>query len=162
MLTQTNTRTVFLDCDGVLGDFDSHALSIFGMPSRQYEDTFGTPMFWRTLREYEAGFYRTMPRMQDADVLFEAVRHLKPVILTGCPLGGWAEPQKMEWAAEHFPGTKMITCMSAQKRSYMKPGDILVDDYLKYRDLWLEASGIFVHHQSAEQSVAALHDLGVI
>jgi hypothetical protein len=155
-------RTLFLDCDGVLADFDSHALSIFGIPSREFENLFGTSTFWRVLQEYQAGFYRTMPRMPDALVLFEAVEHLKPIILTGCPLGGWAEPQKMEWAAEHFPGTKMITCMSAEKRSHMKPGDILVDDYLKYRHLWEEAGGVFVHHTSADSSIAALYDLGVL
>jgi hypothetical protein len=132
------------------------------MQPRRFEDLFGTPTFWRVLSEHEGVFYRTMPLMWDVWVLFEAVKHLNPVILTGCPLGGWAEPQKMEWAEEHFPGTKMITCMSAEKRTYMKPGDILVDDYLKYRHLWEEAGGIFVHHESADKSIDALYDLGVL
>jgi len=27
--------------------------------------------------------------------LFEAVAPMRPVILTGCPRGGWAQPQKL-------------------------------------------------------------------
>jgi len=38
----------------------------------------------------------------------------------------------------------------------MKPGDIIIDDYLKYRHLWVEAGGIFIHHISAVESLAAL------
>lgn len=77
--------------------------------------------------------------MPDAQRLFDAVKHLEPVILTGCPHGGWAESQKQEWAAEHFPGTRVTTCLSIDKRLYMRPGDVLVDDYLKYRQRWEEA-----------------------
>jgi hypothetical protein len=68
--------------------------------------------------------------------LFEAVRHLDPIILTGLPRGNWAAPQKVRWAAEHFPDTRIITCLAADKRRHAREGDILVDDTLKYRDLW--------------------------
>ena len=51
--------------------------------------------------------------------------------------------------------------MSEDKRMHMKPGDVLVDDYLKYRDLWIEAGGIFVHHRSAAETLQDLAELGV-
>jgi hypothetical protein len=62
----------------------------------------------------------------------------------------------MAWAKEHFPGTKMITCASRDKSRHMKPGDVLVDDYLKYRHLWEAAGGVFIHHTSAKASLEAL------
>lgn len=151
---------LFLDCDGVLADFDSAFATQFGHPPRVYEAQKGSNTFWRDIQHEAKDFYRHLPLMADARALYDAVAHLRPIILTGCPLGGWAEPQKLAWAAEHFPGVPMITCMSKDKRTYCRPGDILVDDYLKYRDLWEGAGGIFIHHTSAASSLAALAALG--
>jgi hypothetical protein len=94
--------------------------------------------------------------MPDAHELFDAVKHLDPVILTGLPLGQWAAPQKVRWAAGHFPGTKILTVMAADKRKHCNAGDVLVDDMLKHRHLWEAAGGIFVHHKSARESLAEL------
>jgi hypothetical protein len=94
--------------------------------------------------------------------LYQAVAHLNPILLTGCPDGGWAEPQKIAWAAHHFPRAKIITCRSKDKSLYIqKPGDVLVDDYLRYKHLWEQAGGIFVHHVSAKRSIAHLEKLGL-
>jgi len=154
-------QQLFLDCDGVLADFDKAAGKIFGMPPREAEEQIGTSQFWAKIR-HQRGFYRHLELMPDARELFNAVAHLGPVILTGCPIGGWAEAQKVEWAAEHFPGTKIITCLSAEKREHMHPGDVLVDDYLKYRLRWEEAGGIFIHHTSAQSTLAALERMGML
>lgn len=153
-------RQIFLDCDGVLADFDTLANDIFGCDSRLAESELGSKEFWRRLREH-GSFYRDLPLLPDALKLYQGVAHLHPKILTGCPVGGWAEPQKVAWAAHHFPSVDIITCMSRNKRDHMNPGDILVDDYLKYRDLWIEAGGIFVHHTSAQNSLQQLSALGV-
>ena len=152
---------LFLDCDGVLADFDRAAEAIFHMPAPQAQQQLGQKHFWNTLRRHE-DFYGTLPLLPDALKLFRAVEHLNPIILTGCPLGGWAEAQKHRWAATHFPGTRMITCMSREKRLHMKPGDILVDDFLKYRELWEDAGGIFIHHTSADRTITQLIRLGLL
>jgi hypothetical protein len=44
----------------------------------------------------------------------------------------------------------------------MRPGDILIDDFDKYRDLWIKAGGIFIHHTSAVASIHALRELGIL
>jgi 5'(3')-deoxyribonucleotidase len=147
---------LFLDCDGVLADFDAAFKAAFGHEPRDYESSRGSSVFWRDIRNDAPEFYRNLPLMPDARELFDAVKHLRPIILTGCPMGGWAEAQKIAWAAEHFPGTPMITCMSRDKRVFCQPGDILVDDLLRYRDRWIEAGGVFVHHTSAKSTLAAL------
>ena len=153
-----------IDADGVLANFDALAEQIFGMNTREYEDKHGTSNFWNLLHAH-GSFYRDLPLMPDAMELWNAVKHLNPIILTGCPehpVPNWSQPQKMAWAAEHFPEAKMITTVSRLKRDHMeKPGDILVDDYLKYRHLWEEAGGIFVHHTSAQDSIEQLRALGV-
>ena len=68
----------------------------------------------------------------------------------------------MEWAAEHFPSVQRIACASSDKRLHMKPGDVLVDDYLKYQHLWEEAGSIFIHHTSAKASIAKLIEIGML
>ena len=151
---------IFLDCDGVLADFELVATNIFGKTTHEAERELGDVEFWRRIRS-SGEFYRNLPLMPDAVELFEALSHLKPILLTGCPKGGWAEPQKVEWAAEHFPGTPIITCESRNKRLHLTPGDILVDDFLKYRDLWIAAGGIFVHHSSAKDTLRQLAALGI-
>ena len=146
---------VFLDCDGVLADFDAHGLAYFGMPPREAEKRLGQKEFWRQL-EARGDFYRSMPLMSDARELYEGVRHLNPTILTGCPRGNWAEAQKVAWAAEHFPGVPIITCRSADKRAHAKPGDILIDDWPEHRHRWIEMGGHFIMHADAATSLAAL------
>jgi hypothetical protein len=149
---------LYLDCDGVLADFDKAATELLKMPPRQFEKRFGPPEFWKRLARHP-DFYGSLPLMPDAMILFEAVRHLDPIILTGLPRGNWAAPQKVRWAAEHFPGTRIITCLAADKRRHARDGDILVDDTLKYRDLWTGAGGTFVHHRDAKTSIEELRRL---
>ena len=85
---------LFLDLDGVLADFDAGAKRLFGMSSRAFEDKYGKREFWRRLANAK-DFYATLPLMPDARLLFDAVKHLDPTILTGLPLGNWAAPQKV-------------------------------------------------------------------
>lgn len=151
---------LYLDCDGVLADFDRGATELLGMPPRVYEKRRGIGAFWRELARHP-DFYGSLPLMPDAMELFDAVRHLHPVILTGLPRGTWAAPQKVRWAAEHFQDTRILTVMAVDKRNHAQQGDILVDDQVKHAHLWEGAGGIFVHHRDAASTIAALADLGV-
>ena len=150
-------RQLYLDCDGVLADFDSGATAILGMKPKAFEHRHGLGRFWQKLAQ-APDFYFSLPLLPDAMQLFDAVKHLDPIILTGLPRGNWAADQKMRWAAEHFPGVRMITCMARDKRNHARDGDVLVDDMEKYRHLWEQAGGIFVHHRSAAESIEALRD----
>ena len=151
---------LYLDCDGVLADFDKAATQLLGMPPRTYEQRHGVPAFWKELARHP-DFYGSLPLMPDAMRLFEAVRHLEPVILTGLPRGKWAAPQKVRWAARHFPGTRIITVMAVDKRKHAQVGDVLVDDQLRHAHLWEEVGGLFIHHREAESTLTQLASLGV-
>ena len=146
---------LFLDADGVLADFDQGAKRLLGMSPKQYIARHGRGAFWKRLASARH-FYGTLPQMPDAQILFGAVRHLKPTILTGLPLGNWAAPQKVEWAAEHFPGVPIVTCMARDKHKHMHPGDVLVDDREKHRAEYEAAGVVFVHHKNAEDSLFQL------
>ena len=152
---------LFLDCDGVLADFDRYATDVLELPPREFERRQGRKEFWRRIATHPDFFFR-LPLMPDARELWDAVAHLSPVILTGVPLGDWAAPQKMRWAAQHFPGARVVTTLARAKREHMEaPGDILVDDSLSFRGLWEEAGGVFVHHRNAQDTLVQLRALGL-
>lgn len=148
-------RQLYLDCDGVLADFDAGVRKIVGMAPQEFIDKRGMGTFWKKLATHP-DFYATLPLMPDAMELFDAVKRLHPTILTGLPRGNWAAPQKVQWAAQHFPGTKILTVMAVDKRNHCTEGDVLVDDTLKHRNLWEEAGGVFIHHKNARESLAEL------
>lgn len=154
---------LFLDCDGVLADFDKRAEEILGMRSREFEAIHGSKAFWKTIYSTPDFFYG-LDKMPDADKLVDAVKHLDPVILTGKPYGGWAEGQKLRWRDEHFPDLPMIVCLSKDKFTHMHhdKDNILVDDTLKYAHIWEEAGGTFIHHTSAEDSIRQLQYLRIL
>lgn len=149
------SRQLYLDCDGVLADFDAGAERLLGMKPKTFAERYNLGKMWAKLAQ-APNFYGTLPLMPGAVRLFEAVRHLEPVILTGLPRGGWAAPQKVAWAAEHFPGTRIITCMAVDKREHCAEGDVLVDDMLKHRALWEGVGGIFIHHRNVDNTLREL------
>ena len=146
---------LFLDADGVLADFDEGARRLLGMTVREYERKHGRGAFWKRLAQAE-NFYGALPEMADARLLFDAVKHLEPTILTGLPLGNWAAPQKVKWAAEHFPGVPIITCMARDKHKHMHSGDVLVDDRENHRAAYEAAGVVFVHHKNAGDTLRQL------
>jgi 5'(3')-deoxyribonucleotidase len=149
------TPRLFLDADGVLADFDHGARKLLGIRPKEFIAKHGRGTFWKRLANAQ-NFYGTLPEMPDARRLFDAVKHLEPTILTGLPLGRWAAPQKIEWAAEHFPGVPIITCMARDKHKHMHSGDVLVDDREKHRADYEAAGVIFVHHKNAEDTLRQL------
>ena len=146
---------LFLDADGVLADFDHGAQRLLGMTPKAFIAKHGRGAFWKRLANAR-NFYGSLPEMPDAQLLFEAVKHLKPTILTGLPMGNWAAPQKVKWAAEHFSGVPIITCMARDKHKHMHPGDVLVDDRENHRESYEAHGVVFIHHRNARDSIGQL------
>ncbi|CAM9710287.1 unnamed protein product, partial [Hapterophycus canaliculatus] len=103
--------------------------------------------------------------MEDGRELWNGVSGLRPTILTGLPMGNWAEPQKAgrphrKWCkrelGEHVP---VITCMSRDKHIYCRAGNVLIDDRASLAEAWERAGGVFIHHTSASSSLAKLKTL---
>jgi 5'(3')-deoxyribonucleotidase len=151
--------TLFLDMDGVLADFDAGVLAVLGMNAVQYTAAHGTGAFWQDLISKAPHLYADLPMVPHAVDLYSALCAYNPVILTGahfrsnpCKI---AEVDKRQWLAENFPGTNsaqsMIACRSMDKCRYIRhPGDVLVDDRLKYASLWVAAGGTFIHYADPE------------
>lgn len=156
---------IFLDCDGVLADFDLYASEILGMPPREFEAQKGDSRLWEILYSTKDYFFN-LPKMVDADELVNGVleRGYEPIILTGIPSkegSDWAIDQKQRWRRKHYPDLKMITCKSKDKLLHMVEGkhNILIDDWPKWRHLWEEGGGTFILHTSASTSLSELDNI---
>ena len=101
--------------------------------------------------------------MSDGKQLWDEVADLDPTILTGLPLGRWAEPQKRAWCARELgPGVPVIACMSKAKAKHARSAapeplvPILIDDRVSLQEAWVRMGGVFIHHTSAGSSIEQL------
>lgn len=156
---------LFLDLDGVLADFDAGARLMCGTDnSYKFEFVYGQGEFWRCINR-DPDFFLHLSPMPDAHILFNEVRHLRPIILTALPHTGAerVDRHKRTWVRQHLGDeVQVITCLTKDKPNYCKPGDVLVDDRAINRERWLGAGGRFVVHTSAKQTLDELENMGMI
>lgn len=153
---------LYCDMDGVMADFRRHHESFFGPWPAAFID-----VDWDEVRKIP-NFFKTIPPMPDAFELWGAIQHLKPIILTGVPKelvgkNGDADNEKVWWIHHHLgPEVPVITCQSKNKFQFCEPGDILIDDWEKYRHKWENALGVWVTHHNAKSTIRHLYDLGIL
>jgi hypothetical protein len=150
---------IYVDLDGTLADFDKHYENLFGVkPDKKTEN-----VDWGKIKNYP-NFYEGIPPMRDMRMLWSfLMRCVKnPIVLTGIPNPDIKEApaNKKAWVRKHLgAGVEVICTRSREKHKECKPGDILIDDWTKYRHLWEDAGGIWVTHTSAEDTVKQLTKL---
>lgn len=157
-------RQIFVDMDGVVADLDGFYLKLTGKPSPKL----GGPeskSFWRVVNTYHKyhgrSFYEDLPILPDAIQLMDGIKQVcpDPIFLTGG--GDPTHPEttegKRRWVDRYFgQNQKMICCKSREKCKNGKSGDVLIDDWIKYRHLWEEMGGIFILHDNAIKSLLML------
>lgn len=138
--------------DGVLADFDAGYESAFGVrPSIEADN-----VDWNLVRNYP-NFYLNLPPMPDFEILWDFVKPLKPVVLTGIPRSvEEACANKTAWVRRYMEDTEIRCCRSSEKCLNAVPGAILVDDWEKYKSKWLSAGGIWITHRNAVATIDEL------
>jgi hypothetical protein len=154
-------HSLFVDLDGVLADFETGVRDATGLLPHEQKPAH----MWRLLAR-TPGFYEHLAWMPDGRELWAAVTAAQPKILTGLPLGWWAEPQKRAWCARELgPDVPVFACMSRAKARVAREHapepaiPVLIDDRESLRDAWEAMGGIFIHHTGASTSIAALGEL---
>jgi len=140
--------------DGVLADFD-----------RGYREEFGVPhggkeldnVDWQLVKRH-GSFYLNLPPMPDMYDLWMALAPLSPTLLSGVPATvPDAAKHKRLWVDLRLGGNvPLITCASKDKCLQGQPGDILIDDWEKYRHLWEGMGGRWITHTSAADTLRQL------
>ncbi len=157
---------LFVDLDGVLADFDEGVRRITGKDPAELHPR----RMWPAIAK-SGGFYDRLNWMSDGQDLWSAVRAVNPAILTGLPMGKWAEPQKRSWCERELgPDVPVITGLSRHKaelaaewmedRALGEKIPVLIDDRLKMKESWEAAGGHFILHLNAEGSIGELKEMG--
>ncbi len=149
---------IFVDMDGVVADFDLHYERHFGERLDRWPGPDKTD--WGKVATVP-DFFRTIPKMADADELLDGIRPRPFKMLTGIPKSiDRVDNDKVWWLGEYVsPKPEVICCPAKEKCLHGKPGDVLIDDYLKYADMWIAMGGIFILHTSAAESLRVLNGL---
>lgn len=152
-------RQLFVDLDGVLADFDEFYFQQFGVRlPRQGSDP---PGMWTNIRSH-GSWFESLPMIPGALDFWTSLKPYRPTILSGLASGGPAfveggDAQKRRWVDRYLGAdVPLITCRSKLKCMHGRPGDVLVDDWSRYRSLWEKMGGIFLLHRSYESSLASV------
>jgi hypothetical protein len=148
-------RRLYLDCDGVLADFDHGATAILGMKPKAFEHRHGLGALLA-----EAGDGARFLLQPAADAGRDAAVRCGEASRSGHPhrpsRGNWAADQKMRWAAQHFPGRAHDHLHGPRQAQPCQGGDVLVDDNDKFRHLWEAAGRHLRPPQECGDSIAEL------
>jgi hypothetical protein len=156
---------IYVDLDGVLADFDQHYETVFGVIANKETDN----VDWKAVGEV-TNFYANIPPMEDMQELWNYVYFVsqaffnnKPIVLTGIPYSVvTAEANKRAWVQKHIgDDIQVIGCKSKDKCSYAKPGDVLIDDWKRYKHLWIEKGGVWITHTSAKNTIRHLKEMSL-
>ncbi len=145
-------KTIYLDMDGVVADWEAGAAEIVGYyseyPEKPYPQT-----DWEKIRSHQR-IFRDLPKMKRADEMVELARKFrdeldwKLLFLTAVPHYNdihWAYYDKVMWAHERYPDIPVhFGPFSQDKKNHANPGDILVDDRFDNCNSWREVGGIAV------------------
>lgn len=158
---------LYVDLDGVLADFDRGYEQLTGVRPTRTNATAGLSqpdgedVDWNQVRQQDH-FYRDLPAMPDFPATWARISRYRPIVLTGIPYGvPTAEADKHEWVRRYLPGTLVICCASRDKAKQCRPGDVLIDDWEKYRLAWEEAGGVWVTFRGAVNLDRALTEIGL-
>jgi len=143
-------KTIFIDMDGVVADFDAYAQSILGYSTpggKRYplED-------WAKISA-NPRFYYELEVCGNANELVDACLKLANDVkfLTAIPRANdvpWSFSDKVLWAQERWPNIPVwFGPYSHDKHLHCSSGDVLIDDRDDNINDWNRAGGIGILHQ---------------
>ena len=122
--SSTSKWKVFCDLDGVLVDFDRGVQQVCGLSTQEgATDSIPSHILWPAIgkanKESNGNFFRQLEWTADGKELWEAIRPLRPNILTGCPNFRNVAEQKFDWCQRELVGTKVNFCnMKAPRKGH--------------------------------------------
>lgn len=160
---QDYKRTVYVDMDGVLADFDKRLHDITGRTSDkvQYQE------LWAAIDAHgKAKFFGELPWMPGGKELWNFVTNnfLKVKILSALGKTDRIDKQttqgKLVWLRHNIPALQLDDIILVQnkhrKKHECKPGDIIIDDTLVVIEEWNKKGGIGILHRTAAETIAKL------
>lgn len=157
-------RTLYLDMDGVVADFNEYAYRVHGFaPEVEYADD-----EWNQIAKNER-LYRDLKKTPYADELVEYCKKFSEVnnyticFLTAVPKSNklhWAFTDKVEWARTHFADIPVhFGPYSKDKHFHCKRDDILIDDRMSNVKEWRNVGGMAILHENLDKTIGELRKI---
>ena len=89
---------LYCDLDGVLVDFEAGVQKICGQATAELAKT----EMWHSIERAGESFFDNLPWTRDGPQLWQAIRHLRPDILTGVPDLAGSRQEKVDWCRRHL------------------------------------------------------------
>ena len=149
---KSKRRTIYIDMDGVVADFNSHVSEILGRQIGWDQQDLNAEE-WETLAKIP-NLYANLPLIeQSIDLVKVCKSFLNEVdveFLTAIPRQTTmpsAKQDKINWINKYFPNTVVnFGPYSKDKQKWARIGDILIDDKPSNVLEWGQAGGIPVYH----------------
>lgn len=123
-------KTIYLDMDGVLADFDKHFEDLYGITSKGYEEKHGQIEFWRKVY-CNPKFFITMPKAPHfMDIMRKCTGITNDVCILSSPSvtnQALCMIQKRKWIDFHLGGI-FPAIFERDKHKYANPNALLIDD----------------------------------
>jgi 5'(3')-deoxyribonucleotidase len=160
---QDYKRTVYVDMDGVIADFDRGFYEMTGMETDHVQDN----ELWAAIDAHgKARFFSELPWMPGGKELWQFVtsNFLKVKILSALGKSDKIDKQttqgKLAWLRHNIPNLQLddiiLVDNKHRKRHYSKPGDIIIDDTPVVIEEWLKKGGIGILHKTASDTIGQL------
>ena len=163
---QTDTdykRSVFVDMDGVLADFNGGFQELTGMTNNQVTDE---ELWNRIIAHGKAKFFAELNWMSGGKDLWKYVTEnfLQTKILSALGKSDITDKQttqgKMMWLRKNIPSLPsndiIFVSNKHQKKKYCKPGDIIIDDTPSTIEEWMKKGGVGILHKTASDTITKL------
>ena len=165
LLEHDLSRTIYVDLDGVLVDFDNGFKAIAGgLDKHEYAQKHGKRQLWNLINSYGKAWWANLKWTADGTKLWSVLQSKNVKVLTSgstANTGTYAIEGKTEWVRNHLgPDVPLIiVSKSTDKQRYSRPGDILIDDLQSNILEWTVKGGIGILHTSADDSINKLQDV---
>ena len=156
-------RSIFVDMDGVLADFEGGFYKISGISIENMSD----PEMWAKIDAHgKAKFFAELEWMSGGKELWQFIMNnfLKVKILSALGKSDKIDKQttrgKLMWIRHNIPSLQLddiiLVDNKHKKRHYSKPGDIIIDDTPVVIQEWIKKGGIGILHRTASDTIARL------
>ena len=107
--------------------------------------------------------YANLSPTADFEELWARIERHRPIVLTEIPSSvAEAADNKRAWGRKYLgEHVEVRCCWSREKFHHAAPGDVLIDGWEKYRNLWIKAGGRWITHVSAADTARLLTEIGM-